>query len=44
MILPGSGLPKKAKSFYRKSTDDSNILCTSIGLYDTWSKPEKANE
>jgi nitrous oxide reductase accessory protein NosL len=44
MILLGSGLFHKAKLFYLKSTDDSNIFCSTIDLYEAWNKPEKAKE
>jgi len=44
IILLGSGRLNKAITFYRESTDTSNILRKLIDLYEAWNKPEKANE
>jgi hypothetical protein len=44
MILLGSELPNKAAPLYRESTNGSNILRTSIDVYQTWNKPEKAKQ
>jgi len=44
MILLGSGLPNQATLFYRGSTENSNILCIPVDLYEAWNKPEKAQE
>jgi len=44
MILLGPQFLSRVTLFYRKSTDDSNILRTPIESYDTWNKPEKAEE
>jgi hypothetical protein len=44
MILLGSELSNKAILLYREQTDGSNILRTTIVLYEAWDKPEKAEE
>jgi hypothetical protein len=44
MVLLGSELPNKAITFYCESTDGSNILRTTIELYEAWNEPEKAKE